>query len=77
MSLIEDARGAAVALTALLSAGASYASPEEDRAAVAGDVTASAAVKAAVAIKADGVVVMEKVAAKAVDRAAILRLLDL
>lgn len=35
MSLIEGARGAAVALTALLSAGAAYASPEEDRATVA------------------------------------------
>jgi uncharacterized protein (TIGR02246 family) len=35
MSLIENTRGAAVALTALLSAGAAYASPEEDRAAVA------------------------------------------
>ena len=35
MSLIENARGAAIALTALLSAGAAYASPEEDRAAVA------------------------------------------
>ena len=35
MSLLENARGAAVALTALLSAGAAYASPEEDRATVA------------------------------------------
>ena len=35
MSLIANARGAAVALTTLLSAGAAYASPEEDRAAVA------------------------------------------
>jgi uncharacterized protein (TIGR02246 family) len=35
MSLIANTRGAAVALTALLSAGAAYASPEEDRAAVA------------------------------------------
>jgi ketosteroid isomerase-like protein len=35
MSLIENARGAAVALTALLSAGAACASPEEDRATVA------------------------------------------
>jgi ketosteroid isomerase-like protein len=35
MSLIENARGAAVALTALLSAGAAQASPEEDRATVA------------------------------------------
>lgn len=35
MSLIDDARGAAVALTALLSAGAADASPEEDRATIA------------------------------------------
>jgi ketosteroid isomerase-like protein len=35
MNLIANARGAAVALTALLSAGAAYASPEEDRATVA------------------------------------------
>lgn len=35
MSLMENARGAAVALTALLSTGAAYASPEEDRATVA------------------------------------------
>jgi uncharacterized protein (TIGR02246 family) len=35
MSLIANTRGAAVALTALLSAGAAYASPEKDRAAVA------------------------------------------
>lgn len=35
MSLVRDARGAAAALTALLSAGATYASPEEDRAIVA------------------------------------------
>jgi uncharacterized protein (TIGR02246 family) len=35
MSLIANARGAAVALTTLLSAGAAYASPEEDRTAVA------------------------------------------
>ncbi len=35
MSLTENARGAAVALTALLSAGAAFASPEEDRATVA------------------------------------------
>ena len=34
MSLIANARGAAVALTTLLSAGAVYASPEEDRATV-------------------------------------------
>lgn len=35
MSLVQDARGAAVALTALLSADAAHASPEEDRAIVA------------------------------------------
>jgi uncharacterized protein (TIGR02246 family) len=35
MSLIANTRGAVMALTALLSAGAAYASPEEDRAAVA------------------------------------------
>jgi ketosteroid isomerase-like protein len=35
MTLMQSARGAAVALTALLSAGAAGASPEEDRAAVA------------------------------------------
>lgn len=35
MSLIENARGAAVALTTLLSAGAAYASAEQDRATVA------------------------------------------
>lgn len=35
MSLMKNARGAAVALTALLSTGAAYASPEEDRATVA------------------------------------------
>jgi ketosteroid isomerase-like protein len=35
MSVIEDARGAAIALTALLAAGAAYASPEEDRVTVA------------------------------------------
>jgi ketosteroid isomerase-like protein len=46
MSLMENARGAAVALTALLSAGAAYASPEEDRAAVAAlDVQYQAAVE--------------------------------
>jgi ketosteroid isomerase-like protein len=46
MSLIENARGAAVALTALLSAGAAHASPEEDRATVAAlDVEYQAAVE--------------------------------
>jgi uncharacterized protein (TIGR02246 family) len=35
MTLMQNARGAAAALTALLAAGAAYASPEEDRAAVA------------------------------------------
>jgi ketosteroid isomerase-like protein len=35
MTLLDEARGAAVALTALLAAGAAYASPEEDIATVA------------------------------------------
>lgn len=35
MTLIHNARGAAVALTTLLAAGAAHASPEEDRATVA------------------------------------------
>ena len=35
MSVLHNARGAAVALTALLAAGTAYASPEEDRATVA------------------------------------------